>query len=378
MLLLSKYCTNLTMYYNVHMSNLNLEVKTKERIDKENGKYTIKSIYKDNAKQILSSIINYDGSDRELNGTVFIDTEYSKELYSYEYKYFDDGSYEQKVKSKDNVLGSIATGYEHFEKYYSVIVNGSNSNINFIKYFENNDFSKILVEEEYKYNRDSSYEIWQNIYRYTDDGNIDYDYSYSKINYYNKQALFYSYKAFDDLNFKKHSFTYSEESSNEDVKIESWSFEDYNPSLYGAKSHASRKEYYYKDGREKEELFSDKDFTNLIATIHTTHINDDKNIITVKGIGEFESNDINYKSFTQDYNKSSCVAKYYKDTDFTDLLFSEITNEITDKKLAIVKTIYEPKCNKPYLSQIAYYSFDNNTRKTEYFEDNNFQKLYII
>ena len=147
------------------MSNLNLEVKTKERIDKENGKYTIKSIYKDNAKQILSSIINYDGSDRELNGTVFIDTEYSKELYSYEYKYFDDGSYEQKVKSKDSVLGSIATGYEHFEKYYSVIVNGSNSNINFIKYFENNDFSKIVVEEEYKYNKDSSYEIWQNIYR---------------------------------------------------------------------------------------------------------------------------------------------------------------------------------------------------------------------
>ena len=84
-------------------------------------------------------------------------------------------------------------------------------------------------------------------------------------------------------------------------------------------------------------MFSDKDFTNLIATIHTTHINDDENIITVKGIGEFESNDINYKSFTQDYNKSSCVAKYYKDTDFTDLLFSEITNEITDKKLAIVK-----------------------------------------
>ena len=356
----------------------NIEIKTKEHINRGNGEYTVKSIYKENDRNILSSMINYDSSDRELSGTIFSDVEYKKELYSYEYKYFDDGSYEQKVKSQDNVLGSIATGYEYSENYCSVIVSGSTLKVNFIKYFENNDFSKIVVEEEYNYNEDKSYKIKQKIYRYTDDGNIDYDYSYSRINYYNKQSIFYSYDAFEDLNFKNHSFTYTEEISNDGIQIDCWSFETCNPSLYGAKPHASRKEYYYKDGKETDELFSDKNFTNLIATIHTTHIDDDKNIIKVKGIGEFESNDIIYKSFTQDYNNSSCIAKYYKNTDFTDLLFSQITNDIIDKKLAIVKTIYEQACNKPYLSQIDYYSFDNSTQKTEYFKDNNFKELYKI
>jgi hypothetical protein len=222
-----------------------IEIKIEERIDKENGEYTVKSVYKENARKILSSIINYDNFDRELNGTIFSDVEYQKELYSYEYKYFEDGSYEQNIKSQDNVLGSIATGYELFENYCSVIINGRGSRFNFIKYFETNDFSKIVVEDEYNYNEDNSYEIKQKVYRYTDGGNIDYDYSYSIRNYYNKQGLFYSSKTFEDLNFKNHSYTYTEEFSNDNIQIVCWIFETYNPGLYGAKPHASRKHYYY-------------------------------------------------------------------------------------------------------------------------------------
>ena len=351
----------------------------KERIDNPDGTYTIKEIYKEHPLGILSSICIFDNLDRQLSGQGFVDDNFQELNNTWQIEYENNGNYKYIVLSRKNPLGSL----KYNKDFYSYITY-YNQNNQLIKtdYYKDKHLKYILESHKYEYKNNGAFNILEYIYTYNQDC-IDDSKTCLKIEYFDDKNRWCGEEWYYDKDKQKLNRQtkreYKEDGSYIDFDIYEEAIEEMGNSNI---EYSSSKEYNSYDGTEKYmELFSDKNFCNLIITKKTVY-NDDFFEVFTKG--KLKYDDIEYNSRYEKYNckeSEPAIFKYYSDKDFKELLFTVnffIGVQGEDSFDMVDYILYEPICNKEYLSEIkCYYKSVHNCVHRERFKDNNFKEKLV-